>query len=119
MRTALIALASLATLACTSSTDNNPPSGSDVVIVSGAASKGANAYDPHTFHYSFTNASSNNVIWRNGDGTTHTVTADDGLFDSGNIAAGGSFSYAFPGTGIFPYHCKIHPTMTGIIDVNL
>jgi len=57
------------------------------------------------------------VVWMNDDNTTHTVTADDGSFDSGNIAAGGSFSHAFAATGTFAYHCKIHSNMTGVIVV--
>ena len=57
------------------------------------------------------------VKWSNGDGVTHTVTADDGAFDSGNLAGGKSFSFAFDQAGTFAYHCKIHRTMTGTVVV--
>jgi plastocyanin len=116
MRTALIALSSLAMLACSSSTDNNPPPTSDVAIVSGAATKGASAYNPSPFTISL--AAQTTVKWGNGDGTTHTVTADGGAFTSGNIGSGGSFTHTFTTAGTYNYHCSIHRTMTGIIIVN-
>jgi len=117
MRTPLIALASLATLACSSSTDStNPPPNSDVVIVAGAASKGATAYDPSPFSISL--ATHATVKWGNGDGTNHTVTDDGGSFDSFTLGSGDSFTHTFTAAGTYNYHCKIHPTMTGIIIVN-
>jgi plastocyanin len=57
------------------------------------------------------------VKWTNSDGTTHTVTADDGAFDSGNLAGGKSFSFTFDQAGTFAYHCKIHQRMTGTVVV--
>jgi plastocyanin len=50
--------------------------------------------------------------------TNHTVTADDGSFDSGVLAPGDTFRLAFPTAGSFPYHCRIHANMTGLITVN-
>ena len=57
------------------------------------------------------------ITWKNNDATTHTVTSDDGTFDSGNIAPGGSYSYTFADAGTFAYHCKIHPTMKAKVVV--
>jgi plastocyanin len=57
------------------------------------------------------------VKWTNGDGATHTVTADAGAFDSGNLAGGKSFSFTFDQAGTFAYHCKIHQSMTGTVVV--
>jgi len=57
------------------------------------------------------------VTWRNGDSTNHTVTSDGDAFDSGYVAAGGSFSYAFQTPGRFAYHCAIHRFMKGEVDV--
>lgn len=57
------------------------------------------------------------VIWTNADGVTHTVTADDGSFDSGPIGTGTTFNHTFTAAGSIAYHCKIHPTMTGTIVV--
>lgn len=58
-----------------------------------------------------------NVTWGNADSTTHTVTSDMGLFDSGNLNPGDSFMHQFNATGTFPYHCSIHPSMKGTIVV--
>jgi plastocyanin len=53
----------------------------------------------------------------NEDGTAHTVTSDTSLFDSGYIAAGGSWTYTFTSTGTYRYHCTYHSWMAGIVVV--
>ena len=57
------------------------------------------------------------VTWTNSDTTIHTVTADDGSFNSGNIAIGATYSRVFNTAGIVSYHCTIHPEMTGKVVV--
>ena len=57
------------------------------------------------------------VKWTNNDSTTHTVTADDKSFDSGNLDPGKSFSFTFKQAGTFSYHCSIHPNMKAKIVV--
>ncbi len=57
------------------------------------------------------------VTWASIDSPDHTVTADDGTFDSGTISNGGIFEQTFDEAGAFGYHCEIHPTMTGTITV--
>lgn len=57
------------------------------------------------------------VRWRNAGRRTHTVTADDRSFDSGRLAPGERFARRFRATGTFPYHCTVHPRMTGTIQV--
>lgn len=57
------------------------------------------------------------VTWTNNDATTHTVTADDGSFDSGNIAPGGAYSQTFSTAGTFAYHCSIHTNMKAKVVV--
>jgi plastocyanin len=57
------------------------------------------------------------VSWTNNDSTTHTVTSDNGIFDSGNLAPNATFSYTFNTAGTFAYHCAIHTSMTGKVVV--
>lgn len=57
------------------------------------------------------------VTWTNDDTMVHTVTANDGSFDSGDIQPGASFSHSFTSTGTIGYHCIHHAGMTGTIIV--
>jgi plastocyanin len=58
------------------------------------------------------------VMWSNDDGVAHTVTADDGSFDSGTLNPGDTFAVMFEGSGTVPYHCEIHPSMMGSVTVS-
>jgi plastocyanin len=57
------------------------------------------------------------VTWTNNDGVAHTATANNGAFDTDNIAGGDSDSVTFDSAGTFAYHCEIHPAMTGTVVV--
>lgn len=57
------------------------------------------------------------VTWVNNGPAPHTVTADDGSFDSETLQPGQSFSFTFANAGTFSYHCEIHPSMTGSVTV--
>lgn len=51
-------------------------------------------------------------------GIPHTVTADDGSFDSGQMADGDSFTVTVEEAGEIPFFCEIHPDqMQGTIQV--
>jgi plastocyanin len=54
-------------------------------------------------------AAGDSVQWTNLDAMGHTVTADDGAFDSGELDQGDTFTQAFAAAGEVPYHCEIHP----------
>ena len=59
------------------------------------------------------------VTWMNNTGPMHTATSDTGAWTTGNIAPGGtSAAVAFPTAGTFPYHCAIHPSLTGTVIVS-
>ena len=57
------------------------------------------------------------VDWTNKDDTPHTVTSDDGAFSSPVIDTDQKFQFTFQKPGNFPYHCKLHPTMTAVVVV--
>jgi plastocyanin len=48
----------------------------------------------------------------------HTVTADDGSFDTGSTAPGAESEFTAPSEpGTYAYHCSIHASMTGTLTV--
>lgn len=57
------------------------------------------------------------ITWRNTGQAPHTATADNRSFDSRVLNAGGTFSFKFDTPGTIPYHCDVHPNMTGTIAV--
>ena len=110
--------------ACGSSTSsNNPKPAANVTMVSGAPTKGAQAFKPDTFVTSI--AAGGKVTWRNDDGVTHTATADltaDSLagFHTNNLAPGDTITIDFSGfsaNDTLHYHCSIHNGMVGMIVV--
>jgi plastocyanin len=55
---------------------------------------------------------------RNEDSTAHTVTADDGSFDTKDVNAKGEASFTAPSTpGTYKFHCSIHSSMTSELVV--
>lgn len=66
------------------------------------------------------------VSWQNTDSVIHTVTSGnfregaDGIFNSGPLEPGDSFSYQFlwKDSGILTYFCTIHPWVNGIVTVS-
>jgi plastocyanin len=64
-------------------------------------------------------AAGDQVNWTNGGEATHTVIADSGEFRSAEIKRGNTFSYAFHHPGTYAYHCGIHPSMRGRIQVTM
>ncbi len=57
------------------------------------------------------------VKWTNLDSVSHTVTSDNGKFDSGLLSQNASWSRTFSEAGTFEYHCTPHPYMTAKIIV--
>ena len=90
-----------------------PPNGSSAVVVTD------NAFGPASLNIS----AGQTVVWTNTGAATHTVTANDGSFNSGAIAArtpgyaGGTYSHVFSAQGTYAYHCTLHAGMTGTVVV--
>ncbi len=57
------------------------------------------------------------VRFVNNDTVPHTATADNGLFDTGELQPGYSFDVYLEGSGTVTYHCELHPEMQGSIVV--
>jgi plastocyanin len=112
-------------LGCSSSTSPSLPSG-DVTIVMNAGTMTTTAFNPNPFSESF--AARAKVVWVNGDvtgsgygmatGTSHHIVSNTGLFDSGVLTAGSSYTFTFAGPGTYAYHCSIHPGMVGSITIS-
>jgi plastocyanin len=47
-------------------------------------------------------------MWKNEGSGEHIVTAEDGSFDSGVLARGGTFQHSFAKAEPFPYFCQFH-----------
>jgi plastocyanin len=62
-------------------------------------------------------AKGTSVTVTNDDTTTHTATADDGGFDTGDVNPGSSKTITLDKPGTYAYHCTIHPFMKGTIVV--
>jgi plastocyanin len=62
-------------------------------------------------------ASGASVVWTNNDTIPHSVTADDGRFDSGAILSGKTFEWTASGSGEIAYHCIFHPSMTATLTI--
>jgi plastocyanin len=52
----------------------------------------------------------------NDDGTTHTLTADDNSFGTGDLDGGATATVKIGAPGKYAYHCAIHNYMTGTIE---
>lgn len=103
------------------------PTGEQVSIVAGAwtnqdmgaADEFADGEDPADYSVNvLTVKAGTTVTWSNDDpGIIHTVTSADGLFDSGFLNEGGTWSYTFEEPGEFEYFCSPHPWMRAKIIV--
>ena len=72
------------------------------------------AFDPATI----TVKAGSIIRWVNRDSVVHSVVfTDTGINPSGALSASQSFSVKFNTPGTYPYHCGIHPKMTGTVVV--
>jgi len=96
------------------------PSGSRTDGTPAAATAGTEisienfAYEPRALEAT----AGGTITVTNTDDTAHTVTADDGAFDTGDIGAAGTATFTLGGPGRYRYHCDIHNYMTGTVTVS-
>jgi plastocyanin len=57
------------------------------------------------------------IEWVNLDDMMHTVSADDGSWNSGPIETGERWRATFSEPGRYPYHCGPHPFMRAVVVV--
>ena len=57
------------------------------------------------------------IRWTNNDQLQHSVTANDGSWDSGLINPGATWSHTFTQPGEYAFHCTPHPFMKGVVVV--
>ncbi len=103
----LLVIGVVAASGCTSTNQSTNQSGNTVVMQN-------MSYNPSTLNVKV----GTTVTWVNKDSVTHDVVSDTGLFNSGTLTNGMSYNYTFNQTGSYPYHCTIHPSMTGTIVVS-
>jgi len=58
------------------------------------------------------------IGFTNKDSIQHTATLDDGSCTTDIVAGGATAALSFTAAGSYPFHCKIHPNMTGTIEVS-
>lgn len=103
--------------ACQKVSDTNNPGGDP----GGTPGPGASEVFIQGFAYnpsSITVAANTTVTWTNKDAVSHTVTSNNGTFDSGLIGPNGTFSFKFTAAGSYQYHCTPHPSMTATVNAN-
>ncbi len=74
-----------------------------------AVEAGDNFFEPRNL----TVRAGTTVRWANTGQRPHTVTADTGAFNSGNLDPGANFSFTFNSAGTYPYFCEYHGTRGG------
>jgi plastocyanin len=87
----------------------------------GSAPQGANAIVIKNFAFSPTPLrvkAGATVTVTNDDSATHTLTADKGAFDTGNLDGGKQMTITIDKAGTYAYHCEIHNYMTGVIEAS-
>lgn len=84
------------------------PSGSQIVMV-----------DDHFQPSRITVAAGTTVTWMNNGSNLHTTTSYDGLWDSGTLPHGQTFSFTFSKSGTYRFFCRQHLLngMSGVITV--
>ena len=117
----IILLTAVAALLAGCGSDDEPTSSAPSSNTSApAAGGGSDAVKISNFKFvpaSLSAGEGAGITVTNDDSTTHTATADDGGFDTGNLDPGSSKTITVAKPGSYAYHCTIHPFMKGTIVV--
>ena len=98
--------------ACSAKGAATATAASTVKVVADSQKQGAYQPDPVTVQ------AGQSVTWTWEDqGNQHSVSADDGSFESCLQGAGATFTTTFTTAGTYAYHCSIHPQMKGTVTV--
>ncbi|CAN5613659.1 hypothetical protein BH20CHL7_BH20CHL7_05320 [soil metagenome] len=58
------------------------------------------------------------ITFTNSDGAPHTATLNAGSCTTPSLGNGASGSLVFSVAGEYPFHCRIHPDMTGTFEIS-
>ncbi len=121
LRSAIAVCATILACSALLASLNAPPAGAAETSQAGAA------FTAHVsiVDFAFSPASvtvpvGSSVRWTHNGVFPHTTTSDPGsldAWDSGTLGAGGAFTKTFMATGVFSYHCAVHPSMMGRVAV--
>lgn len=96
----------------TSPTPSGGGSSSALVTIAIVTTGGSNSFSPNPA----AEPPGGTVAWRNADTATHRIVANDGSFDTGDIAPGATSRSVMASAAGVNYHCSIHPSMIGTIS---
>lgn len=131
---AAAAVLALGVAACGDDDDDVSASGGDATTTTAAADTGSDDLYPsgdrggeaaagtvEAVDFEFTSTSvapGSEVTFKNSGEAPHTMTADDGAFDSERVDPGGTATVTAPAEpGDYPFHCEIHPDMKATLTV--
>lgn len=104
------------------STSAIAPVTSSAATTSATAGAGAGSYTVAIPDFSFSPSTltipvGSSVTWRNDASVPHQIVSNTGAFTSSILNTGNTYTHQFSQAGTYPYHCGIHPYMTGTITV--
>ena len=98
-----------------STSQTSPGTSAVSILANAAANPSSPGFSPNSIHVVI--GVNNTVMWTNDDSAVHTVTSTTGLFDSGYLNPGQSWTYTFTKDGTYLYHCTLHSWMKGTVIV--
>jgi len=110
---AAVAAVALGIILLTDGSDDKEPSGrsSGVEVTSGVSP------NPMRYPRTVEGRVGRDTTFVNDDSRPHTFTSDTGLFDSGTLEPEAEFVVSTLPAGTYPYHCSIHPDLTGTLTI--